>query len=331
MANADTSGPPGGLSGGGNQNGGGNPNAGYGAPSTGTGPNNQDNSSTNAVGPGTGRNENNPAKGVNFDGLLGGNTGSVSSGILGSVNLQGLPANVAQAVLDNFDAGLFGFDPSAPVTGVNTDTPAPIGVVGHPDFGDSGTAMDDDSPSGYASTDTGATKAVNDEGKALSFNAARAKNLRDAFGKKAQELQKQLDLEIDPAKKRELQQQLNNLKKTNQYSKFMASQNPALNFAARALSTMMGMSPLGFGPNIEERAIELGFIDDTTPEQAIAEMENNMEFNAPDGSESRPETVYGLTKIVEQNPKIFKGLSNEQILMLVYNPKMFWKFYEERV
>lgn len=270
--------------------------------------------STNSVGPGTGRNENNPAKGVNFDGLLGGTTGS---------------SNTDSAIAGLL--GMFGFDPSAPVTGVNTDTPAPIGVVGHPDFGDSGTAMDDDSPSGYASTDPGATKAVNDEGKALSFNAARAKNLRDAFGKKAQELQKQIDLEVDPAKKRALQQQLNNLKKTNQYSKFMASQNPALNFAARALSTMMGMSPLGFGPNIEERAIELGFIDDTTPEQAIAEMENNMEFNAPDGSESRPETVYGLTKIIEQNPKIFKGLSNEQLLMLVYNPKMFWKFYEERV
>ena len=309
MANADTSGPPGGLSGGGNQNGEGNPNAGYGAPSTGTGPNNQDNSSTNAVGPGTGRNENNPAKGVNFDGLLGGTTGSSNT-------------DSAMAGL----LGMLGFD-----TGVNTDTPAPIGVVGHPQFGLSGTPMDDDNPSSYDSTDPGVTKSVNDEGKALSFNAARAKNLRDAFGKKAQELQKQLDLEVDPAKKRELQQQLNNLKKTNQYSKFMASQNPALNFAAKALSTVLGMSPLSLGQTIEERAIELGFIDETTPEQAIAEMENNMEFNAPDGSESRPETVYGLTKIIEQNPEIFKGLSNEQLLMLVYNPKMFWKFYEERV
>jgi hypothetical protein len=270
--------------------------------------------STNSVGPGTGRNENNPAKGVNFDGLLGGTTGSSNT-------------DSAMAGL----LGLFGFDPSAPVPGVNTDTPAPIGVVGHPQFGLSGTPMDDDNPSSYDSTDPGATKSVNDEGKALSFNAARAKNIRDAFGKKAQELQKQIDLEVDPAKKRALQQQLNNLKKTNQYSKFMASQNPALNFAAKTLSTLAGMSPLSLGPTIEERAIELGFIDETTPEQAIAEMENNMEFNAPDGSESRPETVYGLTKIIEQNPEIFKGLSNEQLLMLVYNPKMFWKFYEERV
>lgn len=319
MADADTSGPPGGLSGGGNQSGGGNP-ADQNNPGVNTNvdeSNNQDTSSTNstnAVGPGTGRNENNPAKGVNFDGLLG--------GTIGSSNTDSAMAGLL---------GMFGFDPSAPVPGVNTDTPAPIGVVGHPQFGLSGTPMDDDSASSYDSTDPGATKAVDDEGKALSFNAAIAKHNRNAFGKKAQELQKQIDLEVDPAKKRALQRQLNNLKKTDQYSKFMASQNPALNFAARTLSTVLGMSPLGFGPSIEERAIELGFIDPTTPEEAIAEMENNMEFNAPDGSESRPETVYGLTKIVEQNPKIFKGLSNEQILMLVYNPKMFWKFYEERV
>ena len=97
-----------------------------------------------SVGPGTGRNESNPARGVNVGGVLGGTTGSSSV----DSAIEGL-------------LGMLGFDPSAPVTGVNVETETDAVPLGHPDFGLSGTAMDPEAPSpGYASTDPGHTKSV---------------------------------------------------------------------------------------------------------------------------------------------------------------------------
>ena len=49
----------------------------------------------------------------------------------------------------------------------------------------------------------------------------------------------------------------------------MALQNPALGWGAKALATLMGLGPLSFAQSIENRAIELGFVDDTTPDDTI--------------------------------------------------------------
>ena len=202
-----------------------------------------------SVGPGTGRNPDNPARGVSFD----------------APSLSGLMGNVT---------GMLGFSPAAPVPGigVNVDsTPS----VGHPDFGLSGTALDPNAPSpGVALTDPGYSKAVDSKGKALSYNMARQHNLWGEFAKKAQSLKEQIAKERAKTKKdwgkiTELSKSLQAIQRSPQYSKFMGLQNPALGFGAKALASLMGLGFIGIAPAIENRAIELGFVDDTTPDDAI--------------------------------------------------------------
>jgi len=228
MADADVSGPPGNLSEGGSSQGGGD------APS---------------VGPGTGRNESNPARGVSFD----------------APNLSGLMGGLT---------GMLGFDPSSPVTGVNVETEEEAPHT-HPDFNLSGTAMDPTAPSpGVSLTEPGYSKAVDDQGNALSYNLAMHRNNLAEYGKKAISLREQLTKEKNKSKKdygkiRELTRSLKAIEESPQYSKHMALQNPALGWGAKALASLMGLSPLSFAQALENRAIELGFVDDTTPDQTI--------------------------------------------------------------
>lgn len=291
MADADVAGPPGNLSGGGNTNG----NQGGSAPS---------------VGPGTGRNENNPARGVSFDG----------------VNLSGLMGGIT---------GMLG----SPVTGVETD-PVPLG---HPDFGLSGTAMDPEAPSpGYASTDPGYSKAVDKKGKALSANKARQRNLYDAFPAKAKELREQLEKEHNKEKKdwgaiRELNKALQAIEQSNQYSKAMAMNNPTLGFGAKALASLFGMGTVAtLGPAIEGWAVEHGFVDDTTPQDVI---DADPSDNAPEGQTTEEQTTnikdsveggfWGLLGFAKNNPKIFGPLSGEELWRLVMDEDAFWNYYEQ--
>ena len=166
-----------------------------------------------SVGPGTGRNPDNTARGVSFD----------------APNLSGLMGTVT---------GILGFDPSAPAVGVNVDsTPS----IGHPDFGISGTALDPNAPSpGVALTDPGYAKAVDSQGKARSYNMARQHNLWGEFAKKAQSLKEQIAKERAKTKKdwgkiTELSKALQAIQQSPQYSKFMGLQNPALGLVQKHL------------------------------------------------------------------------------------------------
>lgn len=230
MADADVSGPPGNLSG--------DTDGGADAPSAGP-----------SVGPGTGRNPDNPARGVSFD----------------APSLSGLIGNVT---------GMLGFSPAASVPGIGVNVDSTPSIT-HPDFGLSGTALDPNAPSpGVALTDPGYAKAVDSQGKARSYNMARQHNLWGEFAKKAQSLKEQIAKERAKTKKdwgkiTELSKALQAIQQSDQYSKFMGLQNPALGFGAKALASLMGLGFIGIAPAIENRAIELGFVDDTTPDEAI--------------------------------------------------------------
>ena len=293
MADADVAGPPGNLSGGGNTNG----NQGGSAPS---------------VGPGTGRNENNPARGnpargVSFDG----------------VNLSGLMGGIT---------GMLGFDPSAPAVGVTTETDA---LRNHPDEGLFGIQSS-------TLTDPGYSKAVDKKGKALSANKARQRNLYDAFPAKAKELREQLEKEHKKEKKdwgsiRELNKALQAIEQSNQYSKAMAMNNPTLGFAAKALAGLFGMGTVAtIGPAIESFAIEHGLVDDTTPQDVI---DADPSDNAPEGQTTEEQTTnikdsveggfWGLLGFAKNNPKIFGPLSGEELWRLVMDEDAFWNYYEQ--
>ena len=103
---------------------------------------------------------------------------------------------------------------------------------------------------------------------------ARQHNLWGEFAKKAQSLKEQIAKERAKTKKdwgkiTELSKSLQAIQRSPQYSKFMGLQNPALGFGAKALASLMGLGFIGIAPAIENRAIELGFVDDTTPDDAI--------------------------------------------------------------
>lgn len=304
MADADVSGPPGNLSG--------DTDGGADAPS---------------VGPGTGQNPDNPAKGVNVGGILGGTTGSTSSGVLGSVNLQGLPADVAKAV---FDSGFLGFDPSAPAVGVNVDTEEEAPHT-HPDEGLFGVQS-------VSLTDPGYSKAVNKQGKALSANKARQKNLYDAFIDATKNKKTEIDA-LRAIKNRtrqqnlelsKMQRQYRNLLESDQYSKAMAMNNPALGWGAKALSTALGLGIVGFGPTLDNFATEMGFIDDTTPQDV---MDADPADDAPEGpsfidEDQSTSTFWSLMNVVRNNRDIFENVPIEKIRELLGDSKKFWEFYE---
>ena len=144
-------------------------------------------------------------------------------------------------------------------------------TIGHPDEGLFGVQS-------VSLTDPGYSKAVDEQGRAIrefeTPNQMRHRSNLEQYGKKAQSLREQLAKEKAKPKKdygkiRELTVALQAIEQSPQYSKFMAMQNPALGYGAKALATLTGLSPLSFAQSLENRAIELGFIDDTTPEQTI--------------------------------------------------------------
>tara|TARA_R110000824_G_scaffold277034_1_gene465337 strand:+ start:144 stop:1076 length:933 start_codon:yes stop_codon:yes gene_type:complete len=277
-----------------------------------------------SVGPGTGRNESNPARGVNVGGVLGGTTGSSSV----DSAIEGL-------------LGMLGFDPSAPVTGVNVETETDAVPLGHPDFGLSGTAMDPEAPSpGYASTDPGHTKSVDNQGRALSYNAVVKDNYSKAFldatiNKKTEldalravkNRTKKQNLELN-----NLQRQYTNLIDSDQYSKAMAKNNPALSLGAKALSTALGLGVLGFGPTLEGFATEAGFGVGTldSPQDV---MDRDPLDDAPDGpdGEQSSASFWSLMNVVKNNSSVFKNLSKQELVKLIGNPTKFWKFFQDAV
>lgn len=329
MADPDVSGPPGNLSG--DTDGG---------------------ADASSVGPGTGQNPDNPAKGVG--GLLGGTTGSTSSGVLGQINLQGLPTDVAQEL---FESGFLGIDPNnpfghldveltdvinelgTPAVGVNVETEEEAPRT-HPDFGLSGTALDPNAPSpGVSLTDPEHLgKAVDKKGKALSFNKARQKNLYDAFIDATKNKKTEIDA-LRAIKNRtrqqnlelsKLQRQYKNLLESDQYSKAMAMNNPALGWGAKALSTALGLGVLGFGPTLDNFATEMGFIDDTTPQDV---MDADPTDEAPEGpsfidEDQSTSAFWSLMNIVRNNRDIFENVPIEKIRELLGDSKKFWEFYE---
>jgi hypothetical protein len=191
-----------------------------------------------SAGPGTGRNPDNPARGVSFD----------------APNLSGLMGGLR---------GMLGFESSSPVTGVNVETEA---TRTHPDEGLFGIQSSTLTSPGY-------TKAVGVK-EFESPNQMRHRHNLEQYGKKAQSLREQLAKEKAKTKKdygriRDLTSALQAIERSPQYSKHMAMLNPALGYGAKALSALLGLGPLSFAQSIENRAIELGFVDDTTPEQTI--------------------------------------------------------------
>ena len=299
MADADVSGPPGNLSGGGNTNG----SQGGGSPS---------------VGPGTGRNESNPARGVNVGGVLGGTTGSSS-------------VDSAMAGL----LGMLGFDPSTPAVGVNVETEEEAPHT-HPDEGLFGVQS-------VSLTDPGYSKAVDNQGKALSANKARQKNLYGAFIDATKNKKTEIDA-LRAIKNRTRQQNLElskmerqyrNLLESDQYSKAMAINNPALGWGAKALASGLGLGVLGFGPTLDNFATEMGFIDDTTPQDV---MDRNPLDDAPEGpsfiddeEEQSSATFWSLMNVVKNNPSVFKNIDPNKLKNLMSNPSEFWKFFQQSV
>lgn len=260
-----------------------------------------------SVGPGTGRNENNPAAGQNIGGLLGGTTGSsaVDSAMAGLL-------------------GLLGFDPSSPVTGVNVETEEEAPHT-HPDEGLFGVQS-------VSLTDPGYSKAVDNQGKALSANKARQKNLYGAFIDATKNKKTEIDA-LRAIKNRtrqqnlelsKLERQYRNLLDSDQYSKAMAKNNPALGFGAKALASALGLGVLGFGPTLEGFATEMGFIDDTTPQDV---MDRDPLDDASEGPDEGQATFWSLMNVVRNNRDIFENVSIEKIRELLGDSKKFWEFY----
>jgi len=215
-----------------------------------SGPSSQGGGDAPSAGPGSGRNPDNPARGIGFD----------------APSIGGMIGNVT---------GMLGFSPAAAVPGIGVEAES-APTRGHPDFGLSGTALDPNAPSpGVSLTDPEHPgKAVDSQGRALSYNRARQHNLWGEFGKKAKSLREQIAKERAKTKKdwgkiRELSIELQAIEQSPQYSKHMALENPVLGYAGKALATLMGLGPLSFAQSLENRAIELGFIDDTTPQETI--------------------------------------------------------------
>ena len=268
-----------------------------------------------SVGPGTGRNENNPARGVNVGGVLGGTTGSSSV----DSAIEGL-------------LGMLGFDPSAPVTGVETEKEAPHT---HPDEGLFGIQSSTLTSPGYS-------KAVDEQGRAIrEFETPNQMRQRvaytailDATINKKTELDalravknrtKKQNVELN-----NLQRQYKNLIDSDQYSKAMAKNNPALGWGAKALSTIAGLGPLGFGPTLDNIATKAGFIDDPSPQDI---MDRDPLDDAPDGpdGEQSSASFWSLMNVVKNNSSVFKNLSKQELLKLIGNPTKFWKFFQDAV
>lgn len=272
-------------------------------------------SSSEGVGPGTGRNESNPARGVNVGGVLGGATGSSSV----DSAIEGL-------------LGMLGFDPSAPVTGVDVDPSTRTTQTVGPDNNPSSPVIGVDADV--------VSKAVDNRGRALSYNAVVKDNYSKAFLEATINKKTELDA-LRAVKNRtkkqnvelnNLQRQYTNLIDSDQYSKAMAKNNPALGWGAKALSTALGLGVLGFGPTLEGFATEAGFGVGTldSPQDV---MDTDPLDDAPDGpdGEQSSASFWSLMNVVKNNSSVFKNLSKQELVKLIGNPTKFWKFFQDAV
>jgi len=276
-----------------------------------------------SVGLGTGQNPDNPAKGVNVGGLLGGTTGS----------------SATDSALAGF-LGMLGFNPSATPIGVNVETEQEAPHT-HPDFNLSGTAHDPNAPSpGVSLTDRGYEKAVYGSGKALSYNKARQINLYERFEPVVNSLEQQINAlrqkknktQDDYKELTKLSKQYQNLIESDQYQKLQAHRNPALGMIPKALAGALGLGAIGFAPAIENALIERGHIDTTSPQDV---MDADPADDAPEGpdqinntEDQNPATFWSLMNTVRNNKSIFQNVSSEKMKELLSNPEKFWKFYE---
>jgi len=165
------------------------------------------------------------------------------------------------------------------------------------------------------------------------------KNMLQSFIDKHKELRSKLakehEKEIkDWGKIRELNKALKAIEGSDQYSKAMALDNPALSWGAKILG---GVLPgLSLGPTLEGYAVDAGFVDDTTPQDVI---DADPTDNAPEGQTTEEQITdlkdsveggfWGLLGFAKKNPKIFGPLSGEELWRLVMDEDAFWNYYEQ--
>ena len=128
----------------------------------------------------------------------------------------------------------------------------------------------------------------------------------------------------------------NMLNKVRQHDAYLTAQrtiNPTKfgDFALKAISPFsMGLTTLG--PAFKNKAVDLGFVDDTTLQDIIDGINNSVD--KPEGmgtDEDSNAEFWSLMNVARDNPQIFSSLSGEDIHSLVMDPAKFWKFYEENL
>ena len=279
------------------------------------------------VAPGASSSSGNLSDAIGALGNLIGKGKRTSSGVLSSLTLQGLPANVAKEV---FDSGVLSQnDTSKGLLGllsglVNKDTPVSKSIT-HPDEGLFGIQSSTLTSPGY-------TKAVDSQGNALSANEAKQKIFQDAFPAEAERIRTKLkDPKLSLAEKAKLTKNLRNITRSDQYSKAMAMNNPGLQFGAKLMGSLV--SPvLGVAQSVDNALTSMGFIDDTTP-QDVMDMDTQDVAGSPDlpifNAEEQEQSVSVLMSVVRKNPEIFKTISKEELKNLLRNPIKFWEFYNK--
>jgi len=268
------------------------------------------------VAPGASSSSGNLSDAIGALGNLIGKGKRTSSGVLSSLTLQGLPANVAKEV---FDSGVLSQnDTSKGLLGllsglVNKDTPVSKSIT----RAEQERAMDDAFAIGAKRPDP---------------NIAKQNAFHNAFITEAEKIRTKLkDPKLSLAEKAKLTKNLRNITRSDQYSKAMAMNNPGLQFGARLMGSLV--SPvLGVAQSVDNALTSMGFVDDTTP-QDVMDMDTQDVAGSPDlpifNAEEQEQSVSVLMSVVRKNPEIFKTISKEELKNLLRNPIKFWEFYNK--
>lgn len=268
------------------------------------------------VAPGASSSSGNLSDAIGALGNLIGKGKRTSSGVLSSLTLQGLPANVAKEV---FDSGVLSQnDTSKGLLGllsglVNKDTPVSKSIT----RAEQERAMDDAFAIGAKRPDP---------------NIAKQNNFLSAFSAEAERIRTKLkDPKLSLAEKAKLTKNLRNITRSDQYSKAMAMNNPGLQFGARLMGSLV--SPvLGVAQSVDNALTSMGFVDNTTP-QDVMNMDTQDVAGSPDlpifNAEEQEQSVSVLMSVVRKNPEIFKTISKEELKNLLRNPIKFWEFYNK--
>ena len=93
-----------------------------------------------------------------------------------------------------------------------------------------------------------------------------------------------------------------------------------------------------WGPSLKNKAVDLGFIDDTTLQDVMDDIDNKGSVGGGEldqygmgTDEDSDSGFWSLMNVARDNPQIFSSLSGEEIFSLVMDPAKFWKFYEENL